>query len=470
MNSKEDDKNRKEIISKLQEQAKSVLQLKRSFRQRRPIVIEFSGSPKSGKTSCINSLDFFLKRNGFKVEIVQERASVCPVHNKKSPMFNIWTVCASIVGMLSVLEKKEATCDVLILDRGIFDAFCWFDWLASTGKMEKSQKEVIENFLTMDLIRNRIDIVFAFTASPEISIKREFANLLTDKPGVIMNKPILAEYLDSIKNVYESKKKYFHKVIEINSSKNDQDEIGKDVTEKTLDELKSMFVERIGYISLPNSILDVMGKKKIFPITDIEFNNHLETINFKSREDVEKNALWIQPIPIVVITNTERTKVLAVKKRTKAISSDSPEKDKILLYIGGHSRSEDSTESNSSDFLSVCRYTLRREINEELGISIAIDDIIPFIIYTPNTPKSKQHIGICFLVETNINDIKLKIDEEELILNRGKSESGHFHNISELSHKESRVFESWSIEILKQFFNTEIKSIQNEQTLFDMDW
>jgi len=469
MYSENSDKNRKEVISKLQEQAKSVLHLKRSSSQRRPIVIEFSGSPKSGKTSCINSLDFFLKRNGFKVEIIQERASVCPVYNKKSPVFNIWTVCASIVGMLSALEKKEATCDVLILDRGIFDAFCWFDWLASTGKMEKSQKDVIENFLAMDLIRNRIDIVFAFTASPEISIKREFANLLTDKPGVIMNKKVLGQYLKSIGNVLENKKKYFHKVTRINSSKKDQDEIGKEVTEETLDELKSMLVESIGYISLPDSILHTMKERRMLPITDIEFNDHLGVINFNNRDDVEKNIEWIQPVPIIVITNAKRTKVLAVKKRKSAISSDSPEKDKILLYIGGHSRSEDSTESNSSDFLSVCRYTLRREVNEELGISIAIDDIIPFIIYTPNTPKSKKHIGVCFFVETDIDDIKLKIDEKELILNRGKSESGHFLDISELKLKDSRFFEAWSIEILKQFFNIEIKSIQNEQPEFDIE-
>ena len=94
---------RQEVIKMLQDLAKEVLLLKESHRQKRPIVIEFSGSPKSGKTSCINSLELFLKRNGFRVEIIQERASVCPVADKRSPMFNIWTACTSIAGMIGAL-------------------------------------------------------------------------------------------------------------------------------------------------------------------------------------------------------------------------------------------------------------------------------------------------------------------------------------------------------------------------------
>jgi len=43
--------------------AADVLFLKNDMRQRRPIVIEFCGSPKSGKTSCITSLNIFFPRS-----------------------------------------------------------------------------------------------------------------------------------------------------------------------------------------------------------------------------------------------------------------------------------------------------------------------------------------------------------------------------------------------------------------------
>jgi ribosome biogenesis GTPase A len=91
-------KDRREIIQELQKLAEQVLELKKTHRQKKPIVIEFAGSPKSGKTSCINSLELFLKRNDFSVEIIHERAGICKVANKHSPMFNILTSCMSIAG------------------------------------------------------------------------------------------------------------------------------------------------------------------------------------------------------------------------------------------------------------------------------------------------------------------------------------------------------------------------------------
>ncbi len=48
-----------ENIKKLEDKAERILVKKRQVIPRRPILIEFCGSPKSGKSSCINSLDLF---------------------------------------------------------------------------------------------------------------------------------------------------------------------------------------------------------------------------------------------------------------------------------------------------------------------------------------------------------------------------------------------------------------------------
>ena len=79
-------------IAELERLAKEVLRLKSEREQRRPLLIEFCGSPKSGKSTTINSLNIFLKRNGFKTILLTERASICPIENKIHPFFNIWTL------------------------------------------------------------------------------------------------------------------------------------------------------------------------------------------------------------------------------------------------------------------------------------------------------------------------------------------------------------------------------------------
>lgn len=100
------EKNRQENIKKLENLAKEVLKLKNQHRQRRPIIIEFCGSPKAGKTSSIASLNIFLKRNGFKTSVLTERASICPISDKQSPTFNVWTCTATINEINEKIHNK----------------------------------------------------------------------------------------------------------------------------------------------------------------------------------------------------------------------------------------------------------------------------------------------------------------------------------------------------------------------------
>jgi predicted NUDIX family phosphoesterase len=459
-----ENKKRSQIINELQELATEVLKLKNVLRQRRPIVIEFCGSPKSGKTSCINSLELFLKRNGFFVEIIQERAGICPVANKHSPMFNIWTACMSISGMIGTLERKDVNCDILILDRGIFDACCWFNWLAEEKFMEKEQKEVIELFLLMKDFIDRIDIVFAFYARPEISIRREFTHLLTDKVGSIMNSRVLTEYYHQVEKTIKEKEKHFRKIIKIETSDIDQDEVGKLVTEKTLETLRDLLMERIGYFNKCATLEKILYSKRIFNYD--ELSEALGDIQFGFRNDVEKNEYYIQPIPILVITNKKRNKILTIMKKKASISKNSPEKKKLLLYVGGHVRSEDGINMQLNDLTEVFKKTLRREVREEIGISVQIDGIEPFFIYTPNSETEKKHIAICFLLEMDLETIKLRLDRTELILNSGTSRSGKFHDVTSISKKNNDM-ESWSIEIMEYCFSKHVMPLFVNSNEFD---
>lgn len=449
-------------IKELQNLAENILALKQEHRQKRPIVIEFSGSPKAGKTSCINSLELFLKRNGFTVKIIQERASVCPVSDKQSPMFNIWTACMTLSGLIGTIEDTKSEIDVLILDRGIFDALCWFEWLSKNKKMEKKQRDLIEKFFLMYDWTKWIDIVFAFSSTPEVSIQREYANLLTNKFGSIMNAKVLSEYLEAIQNTIKNKKQYFHRILEIETSKKDQNKVGYEVTSKTLETLKELLMEKIGYIERNEALNTLLSQKNVFEYNEISV---LElAIKFNLREQVEKQQDLLQPIPVAIITNKERNKILVIKKNKNATSNDSPEKDKLLLYIGGHSRYEDSIEDYSTDFISVCRSTLKRELKEEIGISIALNEIEPFLLYTPTNERSKKHIAVCFLIELDENGLKLHLDSNELITNKGKSKSGKFLSFEEICTEKD--LEDWSQIILEYCFHIKYKT-SKQLALFD---
>ena len=43
------------------------------------------------------------------------------------------------------------------------------------------------------------------------------------------------------------KKSHFHSIFRVDTSNKDQNQVGKEVTEKTLDKLKELLMERVGY-------------------------------------------------------------------------------------------------------------------------------------------------------------------------------------------------------------------------------
>ncbi len=435
-----------ESIKELEKLANTVLKLKQSSIPRRPIVIEFCGSPKSGKSSSINSLDLFLRRNKFRTKVLTERASVCPVKKKYDPYFNIWTVCSAVASLSEILSNNSKDYDVVILDRGIFDAICWFSWLLKEEHFDEKNYKSIMSFLTMNRWRSVIDLIYVFTANPQVSLEREYANLLTRKMGSIMHPEILESYNETISEIvscYESK---FKKVEQIDTSSKGINEVNYLVTKHILDILKINTSERVGFFN--SSELD-KEFPRCFEFSELNLNSL--SLNFKARPEVEYDINKLQPIPIVVITNKLRDRVLVVKKSKKQTSDTSPESNKILLYLGGHIREEDLFEAQHQDNLSAIKYALRREIKEETGIDFYPNDTaIPFYIWDKSNKRSEVHLAICYIMEIDFGRTKISLDRNEFIT-QGRTKSGKVLQLSEISQDYSKL-EDWSKVILEKVF------------------
>lgn len=451
------DENRKEKILHLEKLAQEVLQLKNVHRQRRPIIIEFCGCPKAGKTSSITSLNIFLKRNGFKTSVLTERASICPISDKQSPNFNVWTCTSTINEINERIDESNALSpngsDIIICDRGIFDALCWFNWLTSNNRMSKEELKALTDFATLYRWQKNIDLVYIFLANPEESIHREYANLLTDKRGSIMRENVLKEYREAVKKTVKEYESVFRTIKEIDTTNRDQNDVGYEVTRQTLMTLKDMLMERIGYFPRGTILSLQFG---LNPYSSIQ--SALQQIAYDARENVEGSEESVQPIVVAAILSKDGKKILCIKKNAKNIEKTSPEYEQNLLYIGGHMRKED--ESYPGDCIrNTLKHTLERELYEELGLSISVDaEKEPFVIYTPNSEKSKRHIAIGWLI-TLEEDSKLRLDAYELTQKRGNSKSGTFVPIDQITEPEYKL-EEWSRTILLSLLSDKLSESQ----------
>jgi hypothetical protein len=442
-----DHKQKKKDMIILENLASEILRLKQEMGQRRPILIEFCGTPKSGKSTCIASLNIFLKRNDFKTGILTERANVCPVSKKTHPHFNTWTLCSAAAEIIKHLSLGRDKLDVIIADRAIFDALCWFEWLNTNPPknpyLDDANYDSLKKFIMMDMWTKNLDLIYVFKVTPEKSLKREFAYLLTDKPGSIMNEDVLDGYNKSIENAIIKYRHHFKKIKEIDTSNVDPNIVGYEVTRSILNVLKDMLIEKIGFF-------DNEALKELKPgVNNLKILSNRE-LKFDNRDKVE-NSDKIQPVVIAVITNEDRDKVLVVKKSKDKTSNDSPERDKLLLYVGGHIRIEDK---KSENFNEIFHNTLHREIQEELGESLSIKQSEPKLIYTPDTPKSRKHLAVLFVITMNLDNKKFKPTPVEFTMKTGLSKSGHVYSIPELLSLNEK-YESWSKTILKEIFNVD---------------
>jgi predicted NUDIX family phosphoesterase len=438
-------------IEEVETLAKEVLKLKREAIPRRPIIIEFCGSPKAGKSSCINSLDLFLRRNNFRTKILTERASVCPVLNKFDPSFNLWTISSAMAELVEILSNHAKDYDVILMDRGIFDALCWFSWQLEKKHLDNENFIAIEGFLTMSKWRSVLDLIYVFTASSEESLRRENANLLTRKTGRIMQKSVLNSYKGTIESSVEKYKTVFQRVEKFDTSSTAIDEVNYTVTKNILEILRENTTEKIGYIPrdvLSDSLPEFFGYNEAIN-SDIRMLYGVRTV-------VESDDQKVQPLPIVVITNKERNRVLLVKKNKDSVSNNSPEKNKNLLYLGGHIRQEDEYQTKSKEMLDIIRLSLHREVKEEVNISIVPsekqEDI--FCIWNRDNPKSSRHLAVCYIFEIDFDTTKFQLAKDEFMV-ASNSKSGKVIAIEEIRKMNTEApdgFEAWSRVIMEKVF------------------
>src|SRR2546429_5788587 len=139
---------RYEDLAELEEEAIHTLHRLRYEQQKRaksgerfpPLVLEFAGSPKSGKTTTINIVQHFLRRMDFNVISPPEGASKRNLHHLRQDLVAYNTVALNY----AISELLEAyynvdTPDVIILDRGIFDSLAWVGMLQTRRLINRRQ-------------------------------------------------------------------------------------------------------------------------------------------------------------------------------------------------------------------------------------------------------------------------------------------------------------------------------------------
>lgn len=162
-----------------------------------PVVIEFAGSPKAGKSTTIEILSHFFKRTGFKVWAPTEGASNrTPYHLKQDLVaFNTWTLNYAISELLVAYFNVDHQ-NLVILDRGPHDALAWMRLLHKKKEIGDDELQIVRDFALHPRWSKLISRVYLFQCDPKTSLQREGEYKLIQRSGTAMNEPMLKDLLE----------------------------------------------------------------------------------------------------------------------------------------------------------------------------------------------------------------------------------------------------------------------------------
>jgi len=287
------------------------------------------------------------------------------------------------------------------------------------------------------------------TASAEDSLEREKGYLPVEEvAGSIMNLEVLEQMLKTTRKTAKRLARHF-RVYSVDTSASElrshPQRTAETVADLALDVIEEQLREDI--LCVPTEALTAVFNGNTclqgaaaFAVSDCFIRNG----QFLPREEVEQKKEFVQALPVVVVRNKSGD---VLRLRRKETSETNLLHQKIVIWAGGHVRSEDGSNGEA-----ILRAALR-ELQEELRLSVEANEL-NFLgsVYFQTGERTSKHVALVYEWRADTDDVAVALSSAEFFERRGTSLSGSFVTISELVSDvvKAKVDEPWSGEIVRE--------------------
>lgn len=132
-------------------------------------VIEFLGMPRSGKSTQIALLKAHFEKTKTHVTVISDREIEKEI---KIPISNAYEYNMAFFNKIfsKLMAEKKRNTDIVILDRGFYDAMAWFISEFKMKHISKEELDQAENYFSS--LKQIVDIAVMLTIDTKTSIKR----------------------------------------------------------------------------------------------------------------------------------------------------------------------------------------------------------------------------------------------------------------------------------------------------------
>lgn len=372
--------------------------------RRRPLVVEFSGIPKAGKTGVRSAIAHLAMKSGFRVLYPAEGASLPEQRALRENLiaFNAWTGMYALQNVLSACYPVNQY-DLVMLDRGLIDAICWMEMLARQNFVCKEAAEAAKNFFGLHEWLRLVDMAVIFECDQLTALAREQSGAickarlertgpLVDSLREVLNDEVLLRGIHTRGGV----------VLRVDTSDcKDSRTNKKAVALSIAEELSKMLMDAVDprYVTIPSTCVNFKGFRTASTSPTVEW---MKARRITKASDAEENLELKQ---IVSYGFIERGgEVFRVKRTGRA---NRPElKTKLSIGIGGHLEERDLEGSVClEDALKEC---LTRELSEELLIDERPEIELLGFINDESIPAGRQHLAAFHRVKLHRGSVRVR--------------------------------------------------------------
>lgn len=241
--------NEYKTLKKINFKGMEIYKLKNILDDNKPYVIEFTGTPRTGKTTLIDNMEDYFKKLGFKVEVLEEfttskkyKREIFPtLKDKYKSVINTEIPKYILKDLENSVNRKP---DIIIIDRSLFDRLIWVDRLFIKKGMNSLEynnykKEYIP------IIKNKIDIIISTYTDSITALKRDYQAHLSLGKRNFLNEDNVNEYNQSLLNMKDLAQKENINFYLFDTTNHQQRNISIKVINEILSNMRKEYINRI---------------------------------------------------------------------------------------------------------------------------------------------------------------------------------------------------------------------------------
>ncbi len=164
----------------------------------KPFVIEFTGTPRTGKTTILNNLYDFFKKGGFEVSLIEEFTTSKYYKENLKSKFSQMDVVERNIAIIEEVSKEldrliSLKKDIILVDRSINDRQIWNDRLFEKGEMKEEQYQKLREYYSK-ISKQWVDFLVITYADSLVALKRDYTSSLALEQRSFLNQKNIDEF------------------------------------------------------------------------------------------------------------------------------------------------------------------------------------------------------------------------------------------------------------------------------------